>query len=107
MRALVEAARAGDRNSYFLAKRHLHGFEVRAARNAVLTATMTSLHAQSRRFWQSYEPTSSFAEGAKLHEQIARAIIRRDAEAAEQGVENLFAFLQHLTTLVVRRRHLD
>jgi hypothetical protein len=28
---------------------------------------MQALHAQSRRFWYTYEPTESFAQGAKLH----------------------------------------
>ena len=104
---LAAAAREKERLPYFQAKRALHATEVRAARNSILTTTMASLHAQSRRFWQSYEPTSSFAQGAALHDRIAKAIAARDGDAAEEGVERLFAFLQNLTTLVVRRQHFE
>jgi DNA-binding GntR family transcriptional regulator len=103
--ALVQSAKSGDRHLYFRAKRHLNDIEVRCARNSVLTTTMRTLHAQSRRFWQSYEPTSSFAKGASLHEKIAKAIIARNDAMAQDNVGKLFAFLENLTELVVKRRH--
>jgi len=104
--ALVQAAKSSDRRAYFRAKRNLHDVEVRSARNSILSKTMRSLHAQSRRFWQSYEPTSSFEKGAGLHEKIAKAIIARNEATAQANVEKLFAFLESLTELVVKRRHL-
>jgi DNA-binding GntR family transcriptional regulator len=102
--SLVAAAKKGDRRAYFHAKRQLHDIEVRSARNSILSATMRTLHAQSRRFWQSYEPTSSFEKGAILHQKIAQAIIARNETAAQNNVEKLFTFLESLTELVVRRR---
>jgi DNA-binding GntR family transcriptional regulator len=105
-KALVAAAKKGDRRAYFHVKRQLHDIEVRSARNSMLNGTMRTLHAQSRRFWQSYEPTDSFVKGASLHENIAKAIIARNEVAARNNVEKLFAFLESLTELVVRRRHL-
>jgi DNA-binding GntR family transcriptional regulator len=105
-KALVAAAKKGDRRAYFHVKRQLHDIEVRSARNSMLNGTMRTLHAQSRRFWQSYEPTDSFVKGANLHENIAKAIIARNEAAAQSNVEKLFAFLESLTELVVRRRHL-
>ena len=104
--SLIQAAKASDRRAYFRAKRSLHDVEVRSARNSILSKTMRSLHAQSRRFWQSYEPTSSFEKGARLHEKIAKAIIARNEATAQANVEKLFAFLESLTELVVKRRHL-
>jgi len=104
--SLVQAAKAGDRRAYFRAKRQLHDIEVRSARNSILNGTMRTLHAQSRRFWQSYEPTSSFAQGANLHEKIAKAIIARNEATAQANVGKLFEFLEGLTELVVKRRHL-
>jgi DNA-binding GntR family transcriptional regulator len=106
-KSLVAAAKKGDRRAYFHVKRQLHDVEVRSARNSILSITMRTLHAQSRRFWQSYEPTDSFAKGASLHESIAKSIIARNEAAARNNVEKLFAFLESLTELVVRRRHLD
>ena len=105
--SLVKAAKAGDRRAYFLAKRELHDIEVRSARNTILTTTMRTLHAQSRRFWQSYEPTSSFEKGAGLHGKIAKAIIARNEATAQANVGKLFRFLESLTELVVKRRHLS
>ena len=105
--SLVAAAKKGDRRAYFHAKRQLHDIEVRSARNSILSATMRTLHAQSRRFWQSYEPTSSFEKGASFHQKIAQAIIARNEAAAQSNVEKLFTFLESLTELVVRRRGRD
>ena len=105
-KSLVAAAKKGDRRTYFHVKRQLHDIEVRSARNSILNGTMRTLHAQSRRFWQSYEPIESFVKGASLHESIAKAIIARNESAAQNNVEKLFAFLDSLTELVVRRRHL-
>jgi DNA-binding GntR family transcriptional regulator len=104
--SLVTAAKNGDRTAYFRVKRKLHDIEVRSARNSILSSTMRTLHAQSRRFWQTYEPTSSFEKGASLHSKIAKAIIARDEAAAQTNVGKLFAFLESLTELVVKRRHL-
>ena len=105
--SLVAAAKKGDRRAYFHAKRQLHDLEVRSARNSILSATMRTLHAQSRRFWLSYEPTSSFEKGASFHQKIAQAIIARNEAAAQNNVEKLFTFLESLTELVVRRRGRD
>ena len=101
---LSEAALAGDRAGYFRAKRSIHEAEVRAAYNAVLTPTMHGLHAQSRRFWYTYEPTDSFVQGAKHHSAVVRHVIQRDEEAAVKAVAALFTFLEHLTRDAVDRR---
>lgn len=98
-----QAAERGERLLYFKAKRSLHDAEVRMARNSVLTTTITSLHAQSRRFWQAYEPTSSFKKGAALHLRIIDGIRKRAPDAATAAVEDLFTFLQNITIEVVRR----
>jgi DNA-binding GntR family transcriptional regulator len=101
---LGEAAIKGDRVAYFRTKRSLHEAEVRAAYNTVLTTTMQGLHAQSRRFWYTYEPTDSFTQGAKHHAVVARHVIARDANAAVKAVGTLFAFLERLTRNAVDRR---
>jgi DNA-binding GntR family transcriptional regulator len=105
-RDLETAAKRGDRVGYFRLKRRIHEIEVRAAYNPVLTETMTPLHAQSRRFWYTYEPTESFTHGARLHGAIARAIVKRDAAAAAKAVADLFEFLDRLTRAALERRPL-
>jgi DNA-binding GntR family transcriptional regulator len=101
---LSEAAVKGDRVAYFRAKRSLHDAEVRAAYNTVLTGTMRGIHAQSRRFWYTYEPTDSFVQGAKHHATVARHVIARDPVAAVKAVGALFAFLERLTKNALDRR---
>jgi DNA-binding GntR family transcriptional regulator len=103
-RDLAVAAKAGDRIRYFRSKRSLHEAEVRAANNEVLTRTMQALHAQSRRFWYTYEPTDSFLRGAKLHGTIAGQVAKRDAPAAVAAVADLFEFLERLTRSALDRR---
>ena len=104
VRELAEAATERSRDRYFRAKRALHDTEVRAAHNHVLTTTMRNLHAQSRRFWFTYEPTESFAEAAERHGAVVGHIVSRDAEAAVAAVEGLFAFLEHMTKRALDRR---
>ena len=103
-RELTSAAAAGDRIKYFHAKRNLHAAEVGAANNEVLTRTMTALHAQSRRFWYTYEPTESFPAGAKHHSAIANLVAKRDADGAVRAVADLFEFLERLTRSALDRR---
>jgi DNA-binding GntR family transcriptional regulator len=103
-RDLADAAKVGDRIRYFRTKRSLHEAEVRAANNEVLTRTMQALHAQSRRFWYTYEPTDSFSHGAKLHGAIAHQMVKRDAKGAVAAVTDLFEFLERLTRSALDRR---
>ena len=103
-RELTEAGAKRDRDRYFRIKRALHEVEVRAAHNHVLTQTMRNLHAQSRRFWFTYEPTESFAEAAERHGAIVVHIAKRNADAAVVAVEDLFAFLQVMTKGALDRR---
>jgi DNA-binding GntR family transcriptional regulator len=105
-RDLEAAAKRGDRVGYFRLKKRIHEIEVRAAYNPVLTDTMTPLHAQSRRFWYTYEPTESFSHGARLHGVIARGIVKRDPNAAAKAVAALFEFLERLTRAALERRPL-
>jgi len=42
--------------------------------NPTLTGTMAALHAQSRRFWYTYEPTASFPDCAAIHAAIVSGI---------------------------------
>ena len=79
---------------------------MRAAYNPVLTETMQPLHAQSRRFWYTYEPTDSFTQGAKLHRTIAQHVARREQESAVKAVGALFEFLLRLTRNALERRPL-
>jgi DNA-binding GntR family transcriptional regulator len=106
VRELEAAAKRGDRVGYFRLKRRMHEIEVRAAHNPVLTETMQGLHAQSRRFWYTYEPTDSFPQGAKLHAAIAQGVARREADLAVKAVGALFEFLERLTRNALGRRPL-
>jgi DNA-binding GntR family transcriptional regulator len=101
---LAEAAKTGDRIRYFRMKRSIHDTEVHAAHNQVLTVTMRALHAQSRRFWYTYEPADSFPRGAKLHGAVAHGLVKRDAESAVAAVAALFEFLERLTRNALDRR---
>lgn len=104
--ALVVAAARGDRELYFRAKRNLHEAACRACYNGTLSATMAALHAQSRRFWYSFEPTDRFGESAERHAEIIEGVVTRDEARAVAGVASLFAFLDALTRQALDRRPL-
>ena len=103
---LIAAAGARDREAYFRLKRALHEAMVGAAYNPTLTGTMAALHAQSRRFWYTYEPTASFLDCARIHLGIVAAIAARDPEAAVTGIGTLFDFLDQMTRKALDRRPL-
>ncbi|MEL6059579.1 MULTISPECIES: GntR family transcriptional regulator [unclassified Methylobacterium] len=103
---LLAAAGGGDRETYFRSKRVLHEAMVHAAHNATLTSTMAALHAQSRRFWYTYEPTASFLDCARIHEGIVAGVLARDADAALAGIGTLFDFLDRMTRRALDRRPL-
>ena len=104
--ALAVAAARKEREPYFRAKRFLHETQHRAARNTILAATMLSLHAQSRRFWYSFEPSDRFGESARFHADIVEGVVARDESRAIGGVDRLFAFLDVLTRQSLDRRPL-
>jgi DNA-binding GntR family transcriptional regulator len=103
---LVAVAGDRDRDRYFRAKRGLHEAQTRAAHNGTLSATMASLHAQSRRFWYSYEPSDRFTESARHHVEIVEGIAGRDESRAVGAVVRLFSFLDALTREALDRRPL-
>lgn len=104
--ALKAAAARGDREQYFRSKRNLHEAANRSAHNATLAATMAALHAQSRRFWYSYEPSDRFAESARWHGEIIEGASARDEAGAVASVAKLFTFLDALTRQALDRRPL-
>ncbi|MEE7451321.1 GntR family transcriptional regulator [Methylobacterium radiotolerans] len=103
---LRSTAEARDREAYFRHKRALHEGLVGAAYNPTLTGTMAALHAQSRRFWYTYEPTASFPDCAAIHAAIVSGIAARDAGAALAGIATLFDFLDRMTRRALDRRPL-
>ncbi len=103
---LRSTAEARDREAYFRHKRALHEGLVGAAHNPTLTGTMAALHAQSRRFWYTYEPTASFPDCAAIHAAIVSGIAARDAGTAVAGIGTLFDFLDQMTRRALDRRPL-
>jgi DNA-binding GntR family transcriptional regulator len=110
LRALADtlkvAAARGDRELYFRAKRNLHEAVNKTTYNSTLIVTMAGLHAQSRRFWYSYEPTDRFVESAQQHAEIIEGIATRDGKRALSGLAKLFTFLDELTRQALDRRPL-
>jgi DNA-binding GntR family transcriptional regulator len=102
---LLAAATSKDRARYFRANRLIHEMVVQAAHNNVLSATMATIHAQSRRFWYTYiEQTNSFLEGARLHGAVIGAVVKADHDLAEKRAGELMAFLERLTRDVLEKR---
>ncbi|MFG1398298.1 GntR family transcriptional regulator [Xanthobacter sp. VTT E-85240] len=66
-----------------------------AARNEFATRSMGLMHGLSRRFWYlHYKQVADLPLAARLHADVADAIARRDAEAAETAAARLVDYIE-------------
>lgn len=98
--ALHEAARAiqaavlqGDAMAFLDADKSLDEAMAQAADNRFAVRMAAPLQAHSRRFWYRYRRKAGLAESAERHVQIIRAILNRDALAAELEMDRLMMML--------------
>lgn len=102
----IEAAAAeGDRRRYLAANRAIHEARAAAARNSIVVMLSGPLNGLSRRFWFAYiEDTGSFAQGARLHSNILRAIVQGTQAERLAAADALMDFLEDLTRRAIERR---
>jgi DNA-binding GntR family transcriptional regulator len=95
---ILDAARREDVGEYFQANRQIHEAETSAAHNQMLSNSMQSIHAQSRRFWYlNVEQAGAFAEGAQGHARVLNGIVQGDGAEAVAATQKLMQFLERLT----------
>lgn len=85
--AMMERYGARDRLAYFKLNQEIHSAIARLSGNAVLATLHTQLQSRMRRIrFIGHEGQDKWAAAVAEHEEMARALARRDAEAAAEVI---------------------
>lgn len=100
-----ELADIHDLEDYVRAVRATHRMLCEAAHNEYLGDAMTPLQGLSRRFWLAHvvDAAEEVRAGKGMHLQLLRAILARDAEAAQQASIQLNDYLVRFALNVATR----
>ncbi len=92
-------------DDYARVVRATHGMLCKAAHNEYLADAMTPLQGLSRRFWLAHvvDGPEEVLSGKRLHLQMLRSILARDAEAAQQASLQLNDYLVRFALNVATR----
>src|SRR5205085_5047158 len=97
-RGMDEAARANDDLVFMRLDRELNRLMVEAAHNDYAARSMKLLQGLSRRFWyMHYRLAADLPLCARLHAAQARAIAKREADAAARGSDKLLDCVENFT----------
>ncbi|GHD00414.1 GntR family transcriptional regulator [Zhihengliuella salsuginis] len=101
-----ELAGMDELESYVAAVRETHRLLCEASYNEYLADAMTPLQGLSRRFWLAHilDPVQEVQAGKGLHLELLRAIVDRDAEAAQRASIRLNDYLVDFALGVASRK---
>jgi DNA-binding GntR family transcriptional regulator len=98
----LAAVKSGDDRGFMRADREFNELCLAAAKNEFAAGAMRLMQSLSRRFWyQHYKQAADLPETAKLHADIARAIVRGDEDAAAGATDRLLDMIQSFTRATV------
>ena len=97
-KAFERAARTNDDLTFLRIDREFNELCLEAARNEFATTAMQMLASLSRRFWYlHYKQAADMPEAAKLHADIALAIVAGDPDAAARACDALLDNIEAFT----------
>ena len=89
------AAEANDDTAFMRLDREFNELTVSAARNDFALSAISLMQGLSRRFWYlHYREAADMPLAARLHADVARAIARRDGEAAGHASDALVDYIE-------------
>jgi DNA-binding GntR family transcriptional regulator len=92
---MEQAARGNDDIGFMRLDRDFNLLMLEAARNDFAAAAMTLMHGLSRRFWYiHYRAVADLPLAARLHADVARAVVSGDAAAAAQASDRLIDYIE-------------
>lgn len=92
------SARRNDDKAFMRVDREFNELSLSAAKNEFAAGAMRLMAGLSRRFWyHHYKEAADMPETAKLHADIARAIVAGDEEAAARATDRLMDSVQSFT----------
>ena len=96
------SAKKNDDKGFMRVDREFNELCVAAAKNEFAAGAMRLMASLSRRFWyQHYKQAADLPETAKLHADIARAIVKADEEGAARATDRLMDMIQSFTRATV------
>lgn len=96
------SARQNDDTTFMRVDRAFNELCVAAARNEFAAGAMGLMQSLSRRFWYlHYKQAADMPETAKLHADIARAIVKGDEAAAAAATDRLLDMIDSFTRATV------
>jgi DNA-binding GntR family transcriptional regulator len=101
-RGFERAARTGDDKAFMRIDREFNELCLAAVRNEFAAGAMRLMNTLSRRFWfHHYKQAADMPETAKLHADIARAIVAGDEKAAAAALDRLLDSIEAFTRATV------
>ena len=95
---MEQASVDNDDIAFMRLDRELNLLVAKATRNEFASRAMGLMHGLSRRFWYfHYKEVADLPLCAKLHADLARAISRRDSEAAAAASDHLMDYIEDFT----------
>ena len=99
----MKTAEANDENLFIQTDREFNHLLAISARNKYARLAMSSIQAQTRRFWFVYfKHFGDLPKVCRLHTDIANAIVKGDEENAGQASDRLIDYVEEYTTRTVK-----
>ena len=100
--SMETAAAANDDVAFMRLDREFNELSVLAARNEFATSAMSLVQGLSRRFWYlHYKEAADMPLAARLHADVARAIVRGDSDAAGRASDVLMDYIEDFARATV------
>lgn len=100
-RDLERAARDTDAGQFMQADARFNELLCETADNEFAVKAIRLMSGLIRRFWYRYHQLADLDRCARLHARLARAIARRDGDAAAQALDRLIDYMEEFTRATV------
>ena len=97
------AADANDENLFITTDREFNHLEASAARNKYVLLAMSSIQAQTRRFWYLYfKHFGDLSKVSRLHANLAASIANGNEKGAVKASDTLIDYVEEYTTKTMK-----
>jgi len=100
-RELDQAARDNDAVQFMQADAKLNDLLCETADNEFVVRAVRRMSGLVRRFWYRYHELADLHRCARLHARLARAVARRDSDAAARALDRLIDYIEEFTRATV------
>lgn len=99
--SMHNAAEADRLEEFMQLDRQFNDLITSTAQNRFASDALSPLYAHCRRFWYKYKAKGDLSRSAHLHEQLMRAIARKNEQEAAEASDQLLNYLKQFTRSVL------